>query len=308
MKMNTIILLLLACSMFPVMPESDTNQNIRASDQSQKPLFTFGIITDVHHCNAQPEGTRFYNQSASRLRDAVGSLKADSADFLINLGDLIDRDYASFEPVLKIIDSSGLRTYHCLGNHDFSVDARYKKRLPLPMPDRSGYYSFTVDNFRFIILNGNEVSTYAQSGKAAIKKTEEYIASLKAEGMTNALDWNGGLGIKQIEWLGLQLDEASSKNEKVFIICHFPSYPENEHNLLNYREINALLGNYHNIIAWFSGHNHAGNYGNFNMIHFVNLKAMVETDKAGAWSLVEVYRNKLWIKGSGRERSQILAY
>jgi len=306
--MNSIFPLLIATYMLLSMPESGRNSNIRPSEQSQKPLFSFGIITDVHHCNAEPEGSRFYNESLHRLKEAVTSLKADSADFLINLGDLIDRDYASFEPVLKIIDSSGLRTFHCLGNHDFSVDARYKKRLPLQMPGKNGYYSFNVDNFKFIILNGNEVSTYAQSGKAAIKKTEEYIESLKAEGMANALDWNGGLGIKQLEWLGLQLDEASSKKEKVFIVCHFPTYPENNHNLLNYREVNALLGNYHNIIAWFNGHNHAGNYGNFNMIHFVNLKAMVETDKAGAWSLVEVYSNKLWIKGSGRERSQILAY
>jgi predicted MPP superfamily phosphohydrolase len=306
--MNFIFPLLIASYMLLSMPESGNNSNSLIPDQSQKPLFSFGIITDVHHCNAQPEGTRFYNESALRLRDAVASLKADSADFLINLGDLIDRDYASFEPVLKIIDSSGLKTYHCLGNHDFSVDARYKKRLPVPMPDKSGYYSFTVDNFRFVILNGNEVSTYAQTGKAAILKTEEYIESLKAEGMVNALDWNGGLGVKQLEWLGIQLDEAVSKNEKVFIVCHFPTYPENNHNLLNYREINTLIGSYNNIIAWFSGHNHAGNYGNFNMIHFVTLKGMVETDKAGAWSLVEVYRNKLWIKGSGRERSQILAY
>lgn len=306
--MNFLFPLLTASYMLLSMPESGNNSNSLLSDQSQKPLFSFGIITDVHHCNAQPEGTRFYNESASRLRDAVASLKADSADFLLNLGDLIDRDYASFDPVLEIINSSGLKTYHCLGNHDFSVDARYKKRLPVPMPDKSGYYSFKVDNFRFIILNGNEVSTYAQTGKAAILKTEEYIESLKAEGMANALDWNGGLGIKQFEWLGLQLDEAVSKNEKVFIVCHFPTYPENNHNLLNYREINTLLGSYHNIIAWFSGHNHAGNYGNFNMIHFVTLKGMVETDKAGAWSLVEVYGNKLWIKGSGRERSQILAF
>ena len=44
------------------------------------------------------------------------------------------------------------------------------------------------------------------------------------------------------------------------------------------------------------------------MIHFLTMKGIVESEKAGAWSLVEVYRNKIWIKGSGRERSQILAY
>lgn len=301
-------LLIAAMLIFPANLHPDTLPDRKLAEQGQEPLFSFGIITDVHHCKAQPEGSRYFNMSLPKLSDAIASLKADSVDFLINLGDLIDRDVESFEPALKIIESSGIRTWHCLGNHDFSVDARYKRRLPLPMPGRTGYYSFTYGSYRFIVLNGNELSTYSQTGKSGIKKAEQYIEKLKAEGLPNAVDWNGGIGEKQLEWLSLQLDEARLKEEKVFIVCHFPVYPENNHNLLNYREVNAILGTYDNIIAWFSGHNHAGNYGNFNMIHFVSLKAMVETEIAGAWSLVEVYKNKIWIKGSGRERSQILAY
>jgi len=34
----------------------------------------------------------------------------------------------------------------------------------------------------------------------------------------------------------------------------------------------SVVEKYKNIVAWFSGHNHEGNYGNFNMTHFVNLK------------------------------------
>jgi manganese-dependent ADP-ribose/CDP-alcohol diphosphatase len=307
-KMNLILPFFLASVISVNMTGSKTNENIQPPDQSQKPLISFGIITDVHYCDCQPEGTRFYNKSLPKLRDALNSLKSDSVDFLMNLGDLIDRDITSFKQVLQCIDSSGIKTYHCLGNHDFSVESKYKRRLPIPMPDKSGYYSFIYNNFRFIVLNGNELSTYSSSSKAAIKKAEEYIEELKSEALINAIDWNGGISMKQIEWLGSQLSEATSKNEKVFIFCHFPTYPENIHNLLNYRELNTVLGNYHNIIAYFAGHNHAGNYGNFNMIHFVTLKAMVETEETGAYSLVEVYRNKIWIKGSGRERSQILAY
>jgi hypothetical protein len=124
----------------------------------------------------------------------------------------------------------------------------------------------------------------------------------------NAMEWNGGLGSEQISWLKKELDASNATNEKVFIFCHFPLVPENVHNLLNYKEVLALLENYHNIIAWFNGHNHAGNYGNFNMIHFVNFKGMVETESANSFAIVDVYKNKLWIRGSGREKSQILAY
>ena len=157
-------------------------------------------------------------------------------------------------------------------------------------------------------MNGNELSTYSSVSKGAIKQAEDYIVSLQNSGGINAIDWNGGMGIKQIGWLKARLDEATSKNEKVFIFCHFPFYPDDTHNLLNYNDILPILKNYQNIIAWFSGHNHAGNYGNFNSIHFVTLKGMVETEKSNSFTLVEVYKNKIWITGSGREKSQILAY
>ena len=69
----------------------------------------------------------------------------------------------------------------------------------------------------------------------------------------------------------------------------------------------SILEKYSNIIAWFNGHNHAGNYGNFNLIHFVTLRGMVETEANNSFAEIEIYRNKIWIKGSGREKSQILA-
>jgi predicted MPP superfamily phosphohydrolase len=306
--MKLLIAPLFAALIFFNMSAFDNPDDQKPSDQGQKPLFSFGLITDVHYCNYEPEGSRFYRMSPGKLREALVSLKADSADFLVNLGDIIDRDYESYKPVLEIIDSSGIKTYHLTGNHDYSVEPRFKKRLPLSQPSKEGYYSFVVKNFRFIALNGNELSTYASVNKTQIKQAEDYITALKDSGSINALDWNGGLGIRQFDWLKAQLDESVAKGEKVFILCHFPAFPDDPHNLLNYREVLLTLKNYHNIIAWFNGHNHAGNYGNFNMIHFVTLKGMVETEEAGSYALVEVYGNKIWITGSGRERSQILAY
>ncbi len=84
--------------------------------------------------------------------------------------------------------------------------------------------------------------------------------------------------------------------------------PENIHNLLNYNDILTVLKRYNNIISWFNGHNHSGNYGNVNQIHFVTFKGMVETENTNSFSEVEVYKNKIWIKGFGREKNQILAY
>ncbi|MCU0472183.1 MAG: metallophosphoesterase [Bacteroidales bacterium] len=289
---------------FFTMPEFDRIEG----SQTQKPLFSFGLIADVQYCDCEPKDSRYYRMSPLKLRDAMNSLKEDSVEFLFNLGDLIDRDYSSFKPVLDIIDSSGIKTWHLTGNHDYSVDSRLKKRLPLPMPSKESYYSFVYKNFRFIALNGNELSTYGPGSKSQIKDAEKYISSLRDSGKINAIDWNGGMSRLQLGWLSGQLEEAATKGEKVFILCHFPVYPENLHNLLNSNEVLEILNKYNNIIAWFNGHNHSGNYGNFNMIHFVTMRGMVETGTSGSFAIVEVYRNKIWIKGSGREKSQILAY
>jgi len=276
--------------------------------QDQKPLFSFGIITDVQYCPCEPAGTRYYGASLEKLRNALISLKADNPQFIINLGDLIEKDYESYKPVMNILDSSRLKIYHVTGNHDYSVLPRLKKKIPPLNGSKDGYFSFVSDRFRFIALNGNEISTYSSSNKGTISEAEELIKKLKADGEQNGFDYNGGIGPGQMKWFQAQLMEASSKNEMVIIFCHFPVWPENVHNLLNYRDILKLLEKHNNIIAWFNGHNHLGNYGNFNMIHFVTMRGMVETPVDGSSALVEIYGNKIWIKGGGREKSQILAY
>jgi len=301
--MKLVISSILAIIFF-TMPEIVKSQG----RQAQKPLFTFGIIADVQYCDCEPAGSRFYRMSLLKLRDAVSTLKDDSADFLINLGDLIDHDYDSFKPVLDIIDSSGIKTWHLTGNHDYSVEPRLKKNLPPDIPSKEGYYSFVHKNFRFIALNGNEISTYGTGTRSQVINAGKYISALKDSGSINAMDWNGGISNKQLGWLDNQLSEATANKERVFILCHFPVFPENNHNLLNSNEVLEILNKYHNIIAWFGGHNHSGNYGNSNMIHFVTMRGMVETEKSGSFALIEVYKNKIWIKGSGREKSQILAY
>ncbi|TAL78768.1 MAG: phosphatase [Bacteroidetes bacterium] len=306
--MNLLIPSFFATIIFFNMTGKNISGGFYSSDQDQKPLFSFGIIADVQYSDFDPEGTKFYRASLEKLRKAFATFKEDSSDFVINLGDLIDNDFASYEPVLDILSASGLKTYNVKGNHDYSVGTRYKKRIPVLTSSKEGYYSFVFKDFRFIFLNGNELSTYVSNNKLAIKKANDFISDLKNKGEINAIDWNGGISAKQLNWLSEQLSQANTKAEKVFIICHFPVFPENVHNLLNYKEVLQILEKYQNIIAWFNGHNHAGNYGNFNQIHFVTFKGMVETKAINSFAIVEVYKNKIWIKGHGREKSQILAY
>lgn len=306
--MRLFIISVIAIIISICMPDKFRSTDLKAENQDQLPLFSFGLIADIQYCDCEPAGTRYYRSSVSKLEEAVRSFRTDSLAFVVNLGDMIEKDFESYKPVWSILDTAGFKIYHTTGNHDYSVEPRQKKRIPPLQSSKEGYYSFNYNNFRFIILNGNELSTYATSGKSVIREVNDYIMKLRNDREINGFDWNGGISSKQLLWLSDQLNKAEIKGEKVFIMCHFPVFPENEHNLLNWRDVLTILEGHDNIIAWFNGHNHAGNYGNFNMIHFVTMKGMVETEKTNSYALIEVYKNKIWIKGSGREKSQILAY
>jgi manganese-dependent ADP-ribose/CDP-alcohol diphosphatase len=299
-------ILIALLSAFIISIDMPVNNNL--TDQDSSPLFSFGIISDVQYCNCDPAGTRFYRSSPEKLGEALTALKTDKPKFIIDLGDLIEKDFGSYKPLYRMFDSTVFKVYHVTGNHDYSVAPGLKRKIPQLQSNRAGYYAFEVDKFRFIVLNGNEISIYASTDRSDIQAATAMIAKLRETGEKNGQDWNGAIGKRQLEWLDMQLKTADGKNQKVFIMCHFPVWPENEHNLLNYREVLPILEKYNNIIAWFNGHNHAGNYGNYKMIHFVTIKGMVETETTGSYALVEVYKNKIWIRGSGREKSQILAY
>lgn len=290
-----------------VMPLSGGEPVTKAVAQDQAPIFSFGIITDVHYCDQEKSGTKDYRGSINRLKEAINTLTIDSVDFVVNLGDLIDNDHKSFNPVIKIFEESGLNIYHCLGNHEFLIKNNKKNNIPYNIP-KSGYYSFSRYGFRFIFLNGNEISTYAPTKKKAIAEAEKYLENLRLEGAINANDWNGAISVGQLEWLMGELDESVRNGEEVFLFCHFPIFPESEYNLFNHIELLSAIGSYSNIIAWFSGHNHTGSYGNHNRTHFIGIRAMIEESPTATFTRIDVYNNKIWLNGSGRERNVILAY
>lgn len=302
--MRLIIGLFYTSILFIASPAKTGIDSIPSPLQELKPLFSFGLIADVQYCDCEPRGSRYYRSSLTKLEEAIDSFKKDSVEFIINLGDLIDKDYSSYKPVMNILDSSGLQTWHCIGNHDYQIKQGLKNKIAIFDSAKVAYYSFIFERFRFIFLDGNEISTYSADDEEAAKVADELIRSLKNDGAINAFNWNGGISGCQLKWLINQLEDAMEKNEQVIVNCHFPVFPENVHNLLNYKELLTILEDYNHVIAWFNGHNHAGNYGIFNGIHFITFKGMVETENTNSYAIIEIYPHKFCIKGNGRQESR----
>jgi predicted phosphodiesterase len=270
------------------------------------PVLTFGIVADVQYTDHEPVSSRYYRNSPDRLKEAVAEFKKEKVDFIINLGDLIDRDINSFVPVLEILEASGISTYHVVGNHDFSVRQREKKMIPVVPIEGLRYYSFVKQNYRFIFLDGNEVSLYGAPTAAKGREATELLAAMKSRGEINALEWNGAIGKDQLEWLKTELELAREKGEKVLAFCHFPLAPDNSHNLLNYKEVLSMLTEFPEIAVWFAGHNHEGNFGKTGNLYHLTFKAMVNTENENSYAIVRIFNNRIEITGYGREPDRIL--
>ncbi|MDF9794876.1 hypothetical protein OKW21_000139 [Catalinimonas alkaloidigena] len=275
---------------------------------SEQALFSFGVIADAQYCDCESAIGRHYRKSTQKLADCLQTLNQHKLSFVLDVGDLIDRDFSSFDKILEVYGQSKFRVYRTLGNHDYAVEENKKQQVAtrLGMHD-SAYYNFSYLGWRFIILNGNEVSTFAhpQDSKAT-KEAEARLKQMQENNAINAKEWNGGISRKQLGWLRTKVEEAASQGERIIVMGHYPLYPKDAHNLWNDEEVVNLLTRYPQVVAYFNGHNHSGNYGQKEHVHFLNFKGMVESEQENSFAIVEVYQDRLTVKGFGREDNREL--
>lgn len=276
------------------------------SAQSAEDLITFGVIADCQYCDCPSTTQRFYRNSPGKLKACVAEFNKHDLAFAVHLGDYIDKDFASFDTLQPIIDQLQAPLKQVLGNHDFSVEETLKRKVPKRMGLTSRYYSFKVQNWRFIALDGNDLSTFASFGKRKQAEATQLLAEIKAAGGVNAQTWNGGISSKQIKWLKKLLRKADKKQENVILFCHFPVHPVDPHNLWNDTVIQEILAAHSSVKAYFNGHNHAGAYGEKDEIHYHTFKGMVDTPDDTSYSIVRIQQDRILIQGFGRQEDREL--
>jgi manganese-dependent ADP-ribose/CDP-alcohol diphosphatase len=264
----------------------------------------FGVIADCQYHQSVGTDSRKYALSVNKLQECVRHLNLLNLDFVIQLGDLIDRDFESFDPVLSVYQQLHMPKYHVLGNHDYDVQDEKKQEVPRKLGLSRSYYDFTCQGWRLVVLDGNEISFHAYPAESeSYKKTAAYYE----DGRIQSPTWNGAIGISQLQWLRSVLKKASKKGEPVILFNHYPVYPEDRHNLWNASEVNALLEKYSNVRCYFAGHNHHGLYGMHHGIHFLTLNGMVETETT-AYAVCRLSNDRIEIEGYGRETDRILRF
>jgi len=276
---------------------------IQLSSQSKQPLIKFGLIADIQYCDCDDAINRSYRNSLKKLTEAIDYLNNENVQFTINLGDLSDRNPASLDTVMLRLKRLDKKVYNTTGNHDYNgmTDNNFLfKKLNM----LSEYYSFKKGNWQFIILNTNEIASYANvEGTEKEKELQAMQELIKQEKRNNGAPWNGGIGTNQLQWLKKQLYNAQKKGENVIIFSHHPLYPEMGLTALNDREILNLIGQYSCVKAMFAGHHHAGAFGQYQNIPSVTVEGMVERANENAYGIVEIYDDKIVLNGKGRMKS-----
>lgn len=271
--------------------------------------FEIGLVADAQYADVEPTKTRFYRDSLARLNEAVAHFERRDLAFCVHLGDLIDRDWRSFAAIQAPLASSRHRWHHVLGNHDFDMADAEKPRVPAQLGIPQRYRFFEHSGFRFVLLDTNDVSTYAHpAGSPERAAAEKELARITAAKLVQAKSWNGGIGPAQLAWFERTCAEARAAGQRVIVLAHQPVYPENQHNIWNDAEVLAAIDRQPNVVAWLNGHNHDGNFGERHGIPFVNFRGMVETPGPNAFATAQILPDRLLLTGHGREPSRELKF
>jgi predicted phosphodiesterase len=276
--------------------------NSKTSDAQIK----IGIFADAQYCDDETAINRYYRNSTIKLADCITFFnQTENIDFVVGLGDLIDKDFSSFSKINTILETSEKEVFQVIGNHDLSVNKEYIDKVPEQLNLKKTYYAFNKNDWQFIYLDGNDL-TFQSTNPEIVVKAEKIVKQLTEENKPNAHNWNGGIGEKQINWLKEQLSEAEKNKRKVILFCHYPLLPFEAHVLWNSEDVLAIINKHKCVKAWINGHNHAGNYAFQNGTHFITMKGMVDSESENAYSIVTLSDEKIQIEGFGREISRSL--
>lgn len=275
----------------------------RGESSASGPLLSFGLITDVQYADADPIGERHYRESLPKLKEAAADLAKQKLPFSLHLGDVIDRDFASYATVLPLLEPLGHPVRHLMGNHDFSIPDGKKPEVAKLLGMPADHYAFTISGVRFVMLDTNEMSLYKHGkGSPEHEASKEALAALAKKGKVSPN--NGGPSAGQLAWLEKELAEADAARTPVIVCGHHTVLPEAGHNAWNRKPLVETILRHRSARAYFCGHHHAGAQVIVEGVPFITFKSLLHEPGVTAYSVVRLFDDRLVIEGRGRETSR----
>lgn len=268
--------------------------------------FSVGIIADCQYCDCEIKWDRYYKKSPTRLKEAVIELNRHELDYTIHLGDFIDKKFSSFDSLVPTWNQLKSPSYHVLGNHDFEIADSLKSKIFNKLNLKKRYYSIDNKNWKFIVLDGTDLSFYGSLDSLKLAETEKIFKRVSKDSLPYAKVYNGGLSNQQMQWIEQELILANKNSQQVGFYCHFPIFPYDNGNLWNTLEFQEIIGRYKNVKAFMNGHKHRGAYAQKNGVHYLTFKGMVNTADSTSYAIAHFFKDSILIKGYGREENRTL--
>ncbi len=255
---------------------------------------TFGVVTDCHYAELEPNMNRYYSDSLAKLRVCVEQMNALGVDFLIELGDFKDqgRDESQTLGYLQAVETlfrgfKGPR-YHVLGNHDMDrlSKAQFQSRIEnTGIAAEKTYYSFDQFGRHFVVLDANFRSDGKPYDHGNFKWTEAFLPEA------------------ELAWL--RADLTATRLPTVVFIHQLLDGDEGAPFVRNAAAARAILEASGKVRCVFQGHEHAGRYAVRKGIHYYTVKGIIEGAGAQNTAFVVVKwscDDRFDVVGYGREK------
>ena len=264
----------------------------------------FAVFADIQYADIPPTKVRFYHRSLELAKETTAAINASHARFVIGLGDLIDRNYDSYQPVFDVLSAMEVPIYHVAGNHDFNVLPEYKLKAyeTLGMPSR--YFIKQFGDWDFIFLDSNVLTTYAYLPDS---EEHKFFGDLRKEKYSYAKVWNGGFASEQLEWLSDHLAVAEKSGRKVALFFHTPVYddPVARGGAVDGPDLLEVIARYPDTVKFvLAGHQHEGGYRQVGNTHHLTIRGQIEA-ASPTYAIVEITDTTVTVSGFGEQPGHV---
>lgn len=259
------------------------------SPSGAQQVLQIGMVTDLHYADKPSAGSRHYRESLSKLNEAASELQIAKTDFLVELGDLVDRA-DSVETELRYLKTVNQQfaaickdRHYVLGNH--CVDTLKKEEFLDTVGQPKSFYSFDRGGFHFVVLD----ACFRADGEPYGRKNFQWT--------------DANIPAAEIDWLRSDL-KASKKPTIVF--AHQRLDISTNHGVKNNADVRKVLESSGNVLAVFQGHSHKNDLKEINGIHYCTLVAMVEGTGAenSGYSLMTLFSDRtIIVKGFRKQEN-----
>lgn len=252
-------------------------------------ILRVGLVTDLHHADKPPAGSRHYRESVNKLTEAGEHFQQSKADFIVELGDLIDAadsvdtEQKYLATINREFSAISKDRHYVLGNH--CVDTLTKDEFLGGVEQKQSYYSFDRGGFHFVVLD----ACFRGDGQPYGRKNSK---------------WNdANIPAGELEWLEADL---KANDNQIIVFAHQRLDVSTDHGVKNCPEVRRILEGSGKVRVVFQGHSHQNDLKDINDIHYLTLVAMVEGsgEANNGYTLMEIATNgNISIKGFRKQKT-----